>query len=205
MSIRVLALATSPRRHGNSETLLDGMLKAMEQHGADVTKHALTELKILPCRGCNSCEKNGECVIKKDDTKNILDEMIAADIVIFAAPIFCMGIPSQAKALVDRMQVLRSRKFVLEMPIVPKERKGKRIGVFLSTAGQDWDWVFDSTIPTIECFFGLQDIKKKEIRYLMINNIDKKGEILKHPTACNEAKLIARQIMGDIQALQEVE
>jgi len=66
-----------------------------------------------------------------------------------------MGIPSQAKALVDRMQVLRSRKFVLEMPIVPKERKGKRIGVFLSTAGQDWDWVFDSTIPTIECFFGL--------------------------------------------------
>ncbi|MFA5398328.1 MAG: flavodoxin family protein, partial [Methanogenium sp.] len=68
MGVHILAFATSPRRHGNSETLLDALLDAMAAEG-DVTveKYALDEIDIRPCRGCNACEKLNRCIIKDDD------------------------------------------------------------------------------------------------------------------------------------------
>ena len=116
-----------------------------------------------------------------------------------ASPVYCMGLCAQAKALVDRMQVLRSRKYVLGLPVVPPERQGKRLGVFLATAGQDWDYVFDALIPTVKCFFHVMDIKNRDISYLMINNVDHKGELRAHPTAQKDAEELGRTLIRDIR------
>ena len=200
MGVHILAFATSPRRHGNSETLLDALLDAMAAEG-DVTveKYALDEIDIRPCRGCNACEKLNRCIIKDDDLHWVLDKIIEADIVVMAAPVYCMGMCSQAKALVDRMQVLRSRKFVLHLPVVPAERQGKRLGAFLSTAGQDWDYVFDALKPVVKCFFHVMDIKNRDISYLMVNSVDEKGEINAHPTAIADAKTLGTQMVKEIK------
>lgn len=200
MGVHILAFATSPRRHGNSETLLDALLDAMAAEG-DVTveKYTLDEIDIRPCRGCNACEKLNRCIIKDDDLHWVLDKIIEADIVVMAAPVYCMGMCSQAKALVDRMQVLRSRKFVLHLPVVPAERQGKRLGAFLSTAGQDWDYVFDALIPSVKCFFHVMDIKNRDISYLMVNSVDEKGEINAHPTAIADAKTLGTQMVKEIK------
>ena len=56
MTIDVLAFAASPRRHGNSETLLDWVLEAMaREEGVAVEKIVVPEVDIRPCRGCNVC------------------------------------------------------------------------------------------------------------------------------------------------------
>ncbi len=200
MGVHILAFATSPRRHGNSETLLDALLDAMAAEG-DVTveKYALDEIDIRPCRGCNACEKLNRCIIKDDDLHWVLDKIIEADIVVMAAPVYCMGMCSHAKSLVDRIQVLRSRKFMLHLPVVPAERQGKRLGAFLSTAGQDWDYVFDALIPSVKCFFHVMDIKNRDISYLMVNSVDEKGEINAHPTAIADAKTLGTQMVKEIK------
>jgi len=110
-----------------------------------VEKIVVPEVDIRPCRGCNACEMLNRCV-QRDDMDYIHDRIIAADCIILASPIYCMGLAAQAKVLVDRAQVFRSRKYVLHLPVVPPERKGKRVGIFLSTAGQTWDYVFDAAI-----------------------------------------------------------
>jgi len=203
MTISVLGFATSPRRHGNSEDILDILLEYMEkEEDVKTEKIALSEYNVKPCRGCNACEKKGVCIIK-DDTNSLLEKIIMADVVILASPIYCMGLCSQAKAFIDRTQVFRSRKYVLKIPVVPPERKGKRMGIFLSTAGQDWDYVFDAAIPTVKCFFHVSDIKDKDIRYLMINNVDNKGEIKNHPTAKVKAKELSNTVLKDIRKLKE--
>ncbi|WP_286681251.1 flavodoxin family protein, partial [Methanoculleus sp. DTU007] len=91
MTIDVLAFAASPRRHGNSETLLDWVLAAMEREGAAVEKIAVTEVDIRPCRGCNLCEKLNRCV-QRDYMDYVYDRIIAADCIVLAAPIYCMGL-----------------------------------------------------------------------------------------------------------------
>ncbi len=199
MPIKVLAFAGSPRRNGNSETLLDWVLAAMGQDPAVVIeKIALTEAGINPCKGCNACQKLNKCV-QRDGMDSVHDKIIAADVIILSTPIFCMGIAAQAKMLIDRAQVFTSRKYVLKLPVVPAERKGKRLGVFLSTAGQNWSYVFDAAVPSVKCFFNVIEVKDRDINYLMVNHVDEKGAILNHPTAKTDAENLGTAVIAEIK------
>lgn len=199
MVIKVLAFAGSPRRQGNSETLLDWVLGSMS---ADpeiaIEKVILNEANINPCKGCNACEKLNKCV-QRDGMDIYHDKIIAADIIVLSSPVYCMGIASQPKALIDRAQVFRSRKYVLKLPIVPPERKGKRLGAFLATAGQNWSYVFDASVPSVKCFFHVIDIKDADISYLMINGVDEKGAIDMHPTARADAEKLGKSLIAEIK------
>jgi multimeric flavodoxin WrbA len=200
MVINVLAFAGSPRRGGNSETLLDWVLVRMgEEPDVRIEKIVITEANINPCKGCNLCEKLNRCV-QRDGMDVIDDKLIKADLILLAAPIYCMGINAQTKGLIDRAQVFRSRKYVLRLPVVPPERKGKRLGIFLSTAGQTWDYVFDGAIPSVKCFFHVIEVKDRDISYLMIKGADEKGAILSHPTARQDAEALAANVISDLRA-----
>ena len=204
MPVKILAFAGSPRRHGNSETLLDWVLTAMsEDHDTRIEKVALTDADINPCRGCNACETLNRCV-QRDGMDIYHDKIIEADCIVLSSPIFCMGLAAQVKALVDRAQVFRSRKYVLRLPVVPPERKGKRLGIFLSTAGQKWDNVFDAAVPSVKCFYHVIDIRDADISYLMINGVDEKGAIEHHPTAMTDATNLGRNIIKELKKRLDV-
>jgi multimeric flavodoxin WrbA len=199
MPIKVLAFAGSPRRNGNSETLLDWVLAAMaKEPDVVIEKILLTEANINPCKGCNACQKLNKCV-QRDGMDIVHDKIIAADIIVLATPIFCMGIAAQAKMLIDRAQVFTSRKYVLKLPVVPPERKGKRLGVFLSTAGQNWSYVFDAAVPSVKCFFNVIEVKDRDISYLMVNGVDEKGAIEHHPTAKADAERLGKNVIAELR------
>jgi multimeric flavodoxin WrbA len=200
MPIKVLAFAGSPRRNGNSETLLDWVLGGMStDKDVIIEKVALTDANINPCKGCNACEKLNKCV-QRDGMDVYHDKIVDSDIILLSSPIFCMGVASQVKALIDRAQVFRSRKYVLKLPIVSPERKGKRLGVFLASAGQKWDHVFDAAIPSVKCFYHVIDIRDADISYLMINGVDEKGAIEHHPTAKTDAEKLGKTVIAELRA-----
>jgi multimeric flavodoxin WrbA len=200
MPIKVLAFAGSPRRHGNSEALLDWVLGGMRnEKDVIIEKVALTDANINPCKGCNACEKLNKFV-QRDGMDVYHDKIVDADIILLSSPIFCMGVASQVKALIDRAQVFRSRKYVLKLPVVPPERKGKRLGVFLASAGQKWDYVFDAAIPSVKCFYHVIDIRDADISYLMINGVDEKGAIDNHPTAKTDAEKLGKTVIAELRS-----
>jgi multimeric flavodoxin WrbA len=200
MPIKVLAFASSPRRGGNSETFLDWLLASMScESDVTVEKIVLTEADINPCQGCNACEKLNHCV-QRDGMDSVHDKIIEADIIVFASPIFCMGVPAQGKALIDRAQVFRSRKYVLKLPVVPPERKGKRMGIYLATAGQTWDHVFEGAIMSVKCFFHVIDVRDRDVQYLLVRGVDEKGAILSHPTAKNDAEKLGPEVIAVLRS-----
>ncbi|MDR2856039.1 MAG: flavodoxin family protein [Methanomicrobiales archaeon] len=204
MKIRVLAYATSPRRNGNSETVLDWMLDAMRvDPDTVITKVVVPQVDIRPCKGCNACEKTGECVID-DAMQPLYEETIASDIILIAAPVYCMGLCAQAKVLIDRGQMFRSRKYVLKLPIVPEDRVGKRMACYIGTAGQDWDYVFDASLAAIDCYFHLIGIRKKDVKNLLIRSVDEKGAVYHHPTAQEEALLLASSLICEIRDRNQI-
>ena len=201
MPIKVLAFATGPRRHGNSETLLDWVLASMgEEPGVEIEKFALSDIRVNPCRGCNACETLNRCV-QRDDMDMLHDRIVGADCIVFATPIYCMGICSQGKALVDRAQVFRSRKYVLKLPVVPPERKGKRLGIFIAAAGQKMDYVFDGAIMSVKCFFHVIEVKDRDIRYLLVRGVDAAGEVERHPTARDEARATGKEAVARLREM----
>ncbi|MFZ0004790.1 MAG: flavodoxin family protein [Methanoregula sp.] len=205
MPVKVLAFAGSPRRFGNSETLLDWTLASMaEEQDVIIEKVPLTDANVNPCRGCNACEKLNKCV-QRDGMDILHNKIIEADCIVLSSPIFCMGLCSQVKALVDRAQVFRSRKYVLKLPVVPAERLGKRMGVFISTAGQTWPHVFDAAVPSVKCFYHVIEIRDVDIRYLMINGVDEKGAIEHHPAARLDAEKLGKSVIADLKKRLEEE
>lgn len=128
---RVLALTGSPRKGGNTETLVAAILRGAAQSGAESETVRLADLRIAPCIGCGGCDKTGRCVIE-DDMQALYDKINAARVVIIASPIYFYGLSAQTKAFVDRLQALWSRKKLLmaakKWPARP-ERKGYLVAV----------------------------------------------------------------------------
>jgi putative NADPH-quinone reductase len=182
--MRVLGIAGSPRRRGNTETLLDRFLAGAESTGADVEKIVAARFKIAGCSACDGCWDDGRCVVQ-DDFQAVDDKLVAADVIALAAPLFFWNLPTQVKALVDRSQCQWARKFKVKAPLAATPAgHARRRGVFICVGG-DSQPDLSGAIRTVEGFFGVY-----EADYwadLLYGSVDAKGEIQKHPTALQEA------------------
>ena len=75
----------SPRKNGNTETLVQSVMAGVEEVGGTSELIRLSEYKINPCVGCGGCEKEGNCVIQ-DDMQDMYPRITAADRIIVASP-----------------------------------------------------------------------------------------------------------------------
>ena len=100
---RVLCVAGSPRRHGNSERLLDAFIQGVNNSGGLAEKVVVAEYGITPCRGCNSCSDTGECIIR-DRMYEIYALIDAADAIVVSSPVYFATVPAVLKAMYDRCQ-----------------------------------------------------------------------------------------------------
>lgn len=101
MSKKVLILSGSPRKEGNSDLLCDQFYRGAKETGNEVEKISLREKTIGFCIACYACKKTKKC-FQKDDMTEILEKIIAADIIVMATPVYFYTMNAQMKALIDR-------------------------------------------------------------------------------------------------------
>jgi multimeric flavodoxin WrbA len=198
MTVKVLGISGSPHRHGNTETLLESFLEGTRGAGATIEKVILKDLDYSPCRGCNTCHKTGECIVK-DDALILFDKILSSDCIAIASPIYSMGITAELKGLIDRAQYLWARKFILKNLYFPDDHIRRHKGLFISTAGQSWDHVFDSAFPAITAFFNGTGFEYYD--NIIANNMDKYGGIKKHPTALKDAFEKGQKVVGILEKI----
>ncbi len=198
MAVIVLGISGSPHRHGNTETLLDSFLDGARAAGGQVDKVVLKDLKYSPCRGCNLCHKTGECVMK-DDAIALFDRILAADCVAVASPIYTMGITAELKGFIDRIQFLWARKFIHKTLYFSDDHIRRHKGLFISTAGQNWDHVFDGAFPAITAFFNTTGFEYYD--NIIANNMDEYKGIRNHPSAIREASEKGQKVVAVIEKL----
>ncbi len=104
--MRVVVLHGSPRRGGNSDTLAGEFLRGLGG-GHSTTHFYLNEMRIKPCQGCLHCatSPSHKCRIE-DDMTGIYDAYKAAELIVWASPMYWGYITSQMKAAQDRMEAL---------------------------------------------------------------------------------------------------
>jgi len=101
MSKYVLVLSASPRKGGNSDLLCDQFMLGAQESGNQTEKIFLKDKKISYCTGCESCYTSHECALK-DDMAQVLDKLIAADVIVMATPVYFYTMNAQMKTLIDR-------------------------------------------------------------------------------------------------------
>jgi NAD(P)H-dependent FMN reductase len=101
---RMLGIVGSPRRGGNTERLVDEVLRGAQEAGALVEKVLLSELDIAPCRACDSCRRTGGCV-QQDDMPAVMEQMMRSGVWVLGTPVYWWGPTAQFKAFLDRWYV----------------------------------------------------------------------------------------------------
>lgn len=98
---RVLGIVGSPRRKGNTEILVDEVLRGAKEAGATVEKVLLSDLDIAPCDACDACADTGEC-ITVDAMGDLFPEMWQSQVWVLGTPVYWWGPSAQFKTFVDR-------------------------------------------------------------------------------------------------------
>uniref|UniRef100_A0A7C4GE14 Flavodoxin family protein n=1 Tax=candidate division WOR-3 bacterium TaxID=2052148 RepID=A0A7C4GE14_UNCW3 len=127
---RILVLEGSPR-HGNTEIVTDWVLSGLGPK-MQITRLRTADLNVAGCRECLECtrsKKQAGCG-QEDDMAAIYDLMVDADLIIFTSPVFCWGVTSQLKAVVDRCFALLNGENLL---------KGSRWALVITAGGDHFD------------------------------------------------------------------
>lgn len=181
--MKVLGIAGSPRRNGNTDILLQQVMLGAAGDGVETKVVVLSTLNISPCRHCDGCLKTGRCVVE-DDMQWLHVDLREADGIVLASPIFFMSVTAQAKAMIDRCQAIWAIKHVLKMPVaIPPGRKRK--GLFVSVGGTKLSNLFQPALATIKSWFVTLDVGY--LGEVVFSGIDEAGAILQYPAALDEA------------------
>ncbi len=190
--MKIIAFNGSPRKDGNTEELLRAAIKgtASDSDEHDVRVFRLQSMKISPCLNCGECNETGICIVE-DDFKFVAEAIRAADRIIFASPVFFMGISAQAKALVDRCQSFWCEKFLLERELTAGKHGHK--GLLLLVGGMNKEKGINCAASQGVAFLRTVSVPENEtLKYM---GVDAKGDILKHPTAIKEAEEAGKNLV----------
>ena len=120
---KIIGIAGSPRRNGNSTTLLRQILQGAEESGAAAQTIYLNDLTFRGCQACDGCVNTGECVLKDELTPHY-PKLREAGIWILASPVYFDGVSGQTKLFFDRCRCFAMEKGNL---------KGKRHAAIILT------------------------------------------------------------------------
>jgi len=95
-------LSGSPRRGGNSDILCDQFILGADESGNQTEKIFLRDKDINYCLACDTCQENGGICDQDDDMAEVLDKMIASDVIVMATPVYFYTMNAQMKTVIDR-------------------------------------------------------------------------------------------------------
>jgi multimeric flavodoxin WrbA len=170
--LNVLILHGSPRKGGSSDTLVKHFLKGLNVNRKNnIAEFYSNDLNVRACQGCSTCAKlgNSTCAIE-DDMQRIYSAFVAANIVVWATPMYWGYMTAQLKTILDRMEALACG---------PEENwKGKTFVVIIT-----YHYHYESTVAFFERitpFFGVK------LRTIVYNSLSKDGHEDVHVSNCKE-------------------
>ncbi|WP_461209548.1 flavodoxin family protein [Desulfocurvus sp. DL9XJH121] len=105
--MKVLGICGSPRKKGNTATLMEHALKGAADKGADIRLAHLYGYEFKGCVSCYSCKKPGgahygRCAAR-DGLSPLLEEAMAADALVLGSPVFYGGQSGVMRCFLERL------------------------------------------------------------------------------------------------------
>jgi len=102
--MNIIAFNGSPRRRGNTSRLLHELLRGAQDAGARTEEIVAEELNLKYCKGCLRCNRLQRCSIPDDDWPALSQKISAADVVVFASPVYFHHLTASLKKVLDRFR-----------------------------------------------------------------------------------------------------
>ncbi len=132
--MRIITLLGSPRKRGNTATVLEIFERLASQKRHNVERVNAVDWTVRGCLGCDTCFETLDepgCA-QDDDATWILEHILAADLVVYASPVYAWGFTGQLKPLIDRHYCLVKFK---EDKVASALMAGKRAALLVTCGG----------------------------------------------------------------------
>lgn len=103
--MKICIIMGSLRPNQNTAELCKPFIDELQKNGAQTQYITLYDKKIAPCVGCYQCQDTAGtygCSIQ-DDMQSIIHDILKADVLVFATPIYIWQATPPMKAFMDRM------------------------------------------------------------------------------------------------------
>ena len=180
---KIVAVYGSPRRNGNTATLLKRAVGGANDAGAQVEEIVLRDLKMSPCLEIYGCNKAGECRLK-DDFQTARDQILASQGLMLASPVFFYTVSAHTKILMDRFQSLWVKKHWIDQAARDQQTLHRQ-GLFISAGATKGKKLFDGILLSLKYFFEVIDMELWKA--LLYRGLDFEGDVLKFPRYLDEA------------------
>lgn len=189
---RVLCIAGSPRRGGNSELVLEACADGIRRAGGEPDLLVAADAGVQPCRGCNTCAHTGECVLA-DGMGVVYERIDTSDALVIASPVYFATVPAVLKILYDRMQPYWARVHRLG-----QARPASRPGAFLVVGGGGDPFGFRAAVDTTKSVFAVLGVEY--LAELCIEGPDAAGDVLEYTEELRRAAEIGVSIVAAARA-----
>lgn len=169
------------KKNGNTDKLAKRFAEGALSAGHAVNTEYLFDKDIHGCIDCQTCQKNGGVCVWQDDVPEILDKLIASDIVVFASPVYFFSISAQLKMFMDRayakmIQISDKKCYLLTTAAGPS-----------SDYANNFQRVAEPILGWLNCFENMEFVKT-------ISEYDTGSVEISDSKACTEAFLAGKEI-----------
>ncbi len=178
---KIVVITGSPRKNGNSQVMTDAFVTAAKAKGHTVTRFDAATMNLNGCHACETCYKTGKACSFDDDFNTIAPAILEADVIIFSMPVYWYSIPSQIKAVIDKM---------FSFNVAGKNIAGKSCGIIACCEEEDMS-VFDGIRQPIERSAAL--MQWNMIGEVLIPGVLNIGDITK-TDGCKKAAALANEL-----------
>lgn len=132
--MNIIAVKGSPRRKGDSNKLIDEVLRGARDAGHTVTEYFVQDMNLKGCQACYACknpDRAGKCALR-DDLQPYWEQLAQADALVLGAPIYAGSICGPMISYMNRHYCLLDKDWNVHL------KPGiKVIGVFTQGAGDE--------------------------------------------------------------------
>lgn len=184
--MKILAVNSSMRKGGNTDVLVDEVLRACADSGCAIEKLYLGDLDIKPCTGCRACRKGDVktiCVLKDDMTALVYEKLYGMDGLVLGFPIYTARENAIMANFMDRWDCLANPELSRKMP------RGKKALVVAT-----WMWptptAYDNVVEQMIILLRLHGVETADVLTLSGTRGKRhgRGVVKNHPallaTAC---------------------
>lgn len=101
-NMKIVAIVGSPRKKGNTSTLLSEVCKGAQEMGFETEIVFLSDYALKDCIGCEGCSKTGVCVVQ-DDMQTLYKKIKSSDALILGSPTYFYNVSGLMKSFLDRL------------------------------------------------------------------------------------------------------
>lgn len=140
---RIIVILGGGRSNGNTVQLAEAFMKGATEAGHQAELVSLNKLNVNGCTGCNACRYVKPCV-QKDDFNSLVPKIKAADLIVFASPLYFWTISSKIKAFIERFYCIAEKDE--NPPLGRYEKYPIHDCALLMTSADNFFWTFDQAV-----------------------------------------------------------